>query len=322
MLFINTIPIRTLVAVAALVATGAFADVTLSGAVDQGYFSKTVAGVRTSGLAQISQSGSFLTFAGNEDLGSGLKASFKLEQGIGLNNGTKLITHGTDMATVGGNREGWIALAGSFGTLTLGNQYSNSFYVMAGTDPASLNNLGYGYTGLSAIPVASQTNTISYTLPTFVSGLSVTFQKRNATTAATGALNTDGTNGGTSIGAIYANGAFVAAVGADSINGVNSSAIGATYDLGVAKLHFSNGTKGGTSATTVTDTMFGISAPVTEAVKVAISSSSNKVGTTSKSGTQMGAYYALSKRTQAYLINGSSPKDNANITAVGINHAF
>ena len=312
---------KTLVAVAALVATGAFADVTLSGNVDQAYSSKTVAGVRTSGLGQ-AQFGSFLTFAGGEDLGSGLKASFKIEQGLGLNNSGNLISNAAD-ATVGGNREGWVDLSGAFGGLRLGNQYSNAFFALAAVDPNGLSNMGVGYTGTTTIPVIEQANTITYTLPTLVSGLTLAYQKRNATNGTTGVVSANGTDGGSSVGAAYASGALFVAVASDSINGLSSTTLSASYDLGVVKLGFHNVSRAATTSTTNTDQMFAISAPVTDALKVAYTSSNNKQGATASTrGAQMGAYYSLSKRTTAYVVNGSNASTQSNVTAVGISHAF
>ena len=58
---------------------------------------------------------------GSEDLGDGLKAIFRLEQGLNLNDGT---------ATVPGLaffRGAWVGLKGGFGTLTLGRQFSVLF---------------------------------------------------------------------------------------------------------------------------------------------------------------------------------------------------
>jgi predicted porin len=312
---------KTLVAVAALVATGAFAEVTLSGNVDQAYASKTVAGVRTSGLYQAVY-GSYLTFAGGEDLGSGLKASFKIEQGLGLNNSGNLISSAAD-ATVVGNREAWVDLSGAFGGLRLGNQYTPAFFNMAAIDPNMLNNLKVGYSGTSTIPVVEQANTITYSLPTIVSGLNLSYQKRSATNGTDGQVSAAGTDGGTSIGANYASGALYIGVTSDSINGLNTTTIGATYDLGMVKLGFHNVSRAATASTTNTDQMFAISAPVTDALKVAYTSSNNKQGTAASTrGAQMGAYYSLSKRTNAYIVNGSETSTQKNITAVGISHAF
>lgn len=58
---------------------------------------------------------------GTEDLGGGLQAIFRLEQGLNLNDGT---------ATVPGIaffRGAWVGLKGGFGTLTLGRQFSVLF---------------------------------------------------------------------------------------------------------------------------------------------------------------------------------------------------
>ena len=163
---------------------------------------------------------------------------------------------------------------------------------------------------------------MTYALPSMVAGLNVVFQKRNATDA-TGVVSAAGTNGGTSIGASYASGPLYVGIATDSINGLNTTVAGATYDLGVVKLGLHNISHATSTTAKTTDTMYAISAPVTDALKVAYTSSSQKVDTAaSTKGSQMGAYYSLSKRTTVYLTNGSETSAQKNITAVGITHAF
>ena len=124
--------------------TGAMADVTLSGNVNQGYTTDKItsaanATTKTTGLKSAS-AGSFLTFAGNEDLGSGLKASFKIETGMGMNNAGDVVGAAVD-GSAAGNREAWVALAGGFGSVTLGNQYTQAFLTVAAVDPNGVNNM-------------------------------------------------------------------------------------------------------------------------------------------------------------------------------------
>jgi predicted porin len=129
------------------------------------------------------------------------------------------------------------------------------------------------------------------------------------------------------------------------------TAIGGTYDLGKAKL-FANYLKteasGSRAATAFTNKPertayeLGFQAPVTGAVGVFAKYGAGKTNLTTAasisaatatkfdfSGYQLGATYAFSKRTNAYLIRGHATADltssadaKATATAVGIRHQF
>jgi len=163
---------KTLIALAALAAVGsASAQYTLYGKIDSafqvtntnsgiaGETDLTVIGLNSGGL-----SGSRWGLKGSEDLGNGLKASFQLENGFG-----------SDTGLIGQNggifsRQAWVALGGSFGTVSLGRQYSAVDSVMGNYD-------GQGYSGQSAMDyawnnvngvnadVARYNNMIQYALP-------------------------------------------------------------------------------------------------------------------------------------------------------------
>ena len=144
---------KTLVAMAALAATSAFAQssVTVYGVVDVAYQSGTqetgnsaAAGVLTktkvSGLANSTLAGSRLGFKGTEDLGNGLKANFVAEMalnaiGDGFGNKTdgalaqagNATTDSLNSAAIKGvtgtfNRQTWAGLSGGFGEVRLGFQ--------------------------------------------------------------------------------------------------------------------------------------------------------------------------------------------------------
>lgn len=74
-------------------------------------------------------SGSRLGFSASHDLPGGLKALGRLEAGVAADNG---------MSTQGGRtwgRQAWVGLAGGFGTLMLGRQYTPNFVGLATDDP-------------------------------------------------------------------------------------------------------------------------------------------------------------------------------------------
>ena len=117
---------KNLIAVAALatlaVSAQAQSSVTLYGNLDvavtydkfkiDGGPSETTTGVDSSILTE-----SFFGLKGQEDLGNGLKAIFKLESGINVDTGT---------AATGNfwGKNAYVGLAGDFGTVKLGNQES------------------------------------------------------------------------------------------------------------------------------------------------------------------------------------------------------
>ncbi len=148
---------KSLIALAALAATGAFAQssVTIYGVADVGYRSAkwTDAGTdraRANGVADGAMAGNRFGFRGTEDLGGGLKAGFVIEQGISLvaadltnqRQGTSSLpvngfdgsnaTTGTVKAdsgrTTGVNRQSFVSLSSaSLGEIRAGYQYSNIY---------------------------------------------------------------------------------------------------------------------------------------------------------------------------------------------------
>lgn len=117
---------KSLVALAALTFVGvasAQSSVTLWGVVDadvahfsQNGFSKTM-------LTGSGNTGSQLGFRGTEDLGGGMSANFWLESTLVNNTGSGLGTGGS----LAFNRRSTVSLAGNFGEIRLGHDYTPSF---------------------------------------------------------------------------------------------------------------------------------------------------------------------------------------------------
>lgn len=111
----------------ALVALGAFAgaahaqsSVTLYGIIDEGLiFNNNAKGGHLYGLASGVMQGSRFGLRGTEDLGSGLKAIFVLENGFDVNSG-KLGQGGLMFG-----RQAYVGLSSQAGTVTLGRQYDS-----------------------------------------------------------------------------------------------------------------------------------------------------------------------------------------------------
>jgi predicted porin len=134
---------KTLIALAAM---GSFAGVahaqstvTLYGIADAGlvYTSNSATSATTHGktfaLLSGNESGSRWGLTGAEDLGGGLKAIFKLENGFNINNGT----NGQGGRMFG--RQAYVGLSGAnFGSITMGRQYNAVQDYLAPLDVASV----------------------------------------------------------------------------------------------------------------------------------------------------------------------------------------
>jgi len=140
---------KSLIALAALAATGAFAQssVTMFGVLDIGWMShktQNTSGsisIKSSGIADGNNAGSRFGFRGTEDLGGGLTASFHLEQGIsptsadGYNKRVNNSFHqvdGNTSYTTNNNRQTFLGLSSKdLGTFRIGFQYTNSYDLVA-----------------------------------------------------------------------------------------------------------------------------------------------------------------------------------------------
>ncbi len=115
---------KSLIALAVLAASGAAmaqSSVTIYGLADVWVGSQkgdpknsTVGDKSVTKMGSGGLNGSRIGFKGTEDLGGGLKAVFKLEQGIDL----------TDGDAAGFDRQSYVGLAGGFGEVTFGNTWT------------------------------------------------------------------------------------------------------------------------------------------------------------------------------------------------------
>jgi predicted porin len=169
---------KTLIALAALAATSAFAQstVTIAGIVDQAYYTVKqnspdgTKNTKQTGFGEGSWAGSRLRFSGSEDMGGGLKANFWLEQGIapsdaqGFNyrNGG----NGPQMMNGAGqthqNRQSYVGLSGGFGEVRVGRLYAAGYDMWTNTGHINGEFTGTTQAGLG---LASRTKGLSYTSP-------------------------------------------------------------------------------------------------------------------------------------------------------------
>ncbi len=191
-------------------ATGSFAQstVTLYGNVDVAYGAhKTssrdgTAFTKTAGVMDGSWAGSRLGFRGEEDLGGGLKASFTLEQGINptspeaynqrVASGAHQIS-GASTYSIGNNRQSFLGLAGGFGTVRVGYQYTNSYDVVA-FQGYSLSEFQGGNYQNQTHANGTRANSITYISPA-MSGVTLKAQVGSGTGRGTNESNADTNNG-------------------------------------------------------------------------------------------------------------------------------
>lgn len=353
---------KTLVALAAIAATSAFADVSITGFIDQAYnraASTTSAGVRTSssnvGANAIGQDQ--ITFSTSEDLGDGLTAF-----------GSISIHPSVSGASLGGD-VGNIGIKGAFGSVKFASDYGTGWYVNNSADASGwgsgagqVHNVGAGlYNGMvgaggayATAATNASTGLVIYTLPTIVQGLGVTVATRaggDATGKNLGNANaymvtygigglalamsgTTLTNPGTGV-----NWSSDKIGGAQVVNdtltaGTKSTAknLSATYDLGVAKLYYGNASaKSGDDADQkATSSTYGVSVPFGAfSLGVASSTASYTAANTTTSketGLRILGKYALSKRTSVYVQNGTTKVSGSTAaettTGLGLTHSF
>jgi len=342
---------KTLVAVAALAAvTGAMAEVSITGFLDQAVQTTTTTsstGAKTTtnkgGPNLIGQDQ--ITFGVTEDLGDGMSAYANLVLGMfsATNGGSPFQDTGSG-----------IGLKGAFGNVFIGNVRNQVWQAQAAVDPAGWGTGGFadGSVWTSTNGSAAKSNSLVYTLPSIAQGLNVTVENSFGGTS---------TNAGdsTGLGISYTTGGFTAIYAASSTKTISGTTtfntydgagsvgstgqlydgstattqvLGATYDLGVAKLYY------GALNQTVNDGgdvaegkyTYGISVPF-GALTIAWGHSNavftNNAGTQNTvTGDKIYAKYALSKRTNAYITTGKSQSSSSQIgltnTSIGLTRSF
>ena len=320
---------KSIIALAVLAAAAGAAqaqsNVTIYGVVDMAYQNENNGGTAgsKSAIDGGEQSGSRLGFKGTEDLGGGLKAIFDLEMGI-------LTDTGASQGGLTFGRQSWVGLAGDFGTLKMGRQYTPQFYFFDAVDPfdlgftsghagASTSTGGvFGFLSASAWRV---NNSISYQTND-LSGFSAMglygFGETAGDTSSNRSLGFSGqyAAGPVYVGAVYYKQNDVAG------NGTKSVLVGGTYDFGVAKAAV--GYSKDTSDNNTIDQkgyMLGVTVPVSPADSILATAarSTNNLVATANTSTQLaiGFTHALSKRTNFYTSFSRNTND-ANVNQAGL----
>ncbi len=279
--------------------------------------------------------GNNIGFKGSEDLGHGMKASFQLEAGIGLNNGAVVSGgYGSNAASSNGylsplfSRIATVGLSGDFGSVNIGQQLSPfiatnasgtagvaSFFVnrmlMAGFGAAAVNvrstTTGFGYDGFF-IP-----NSVLYTSPSFngwTLNAMTTTKAGSQDGAISGPLDTDSYQAYSlagSVGPAAVNAAYQTRKNVNSGYSLSAS-LPLTSDLTLSGSYISNDESASSGSGISTGTKIG-STSVSFAYKVSDALSTNlqyarNDAATEATLTSLGAQYALSKRTFVYATYG------------------
>ncbi len=247
---------KSLIALAVLAAAGAASaqsSVTLFGVVDATF---AMGRGTLTDRTQLSNSGynsSRLGFRGTEDLGGGMSASFWLEAGMNNDNGEGVATNTNNQASGVGaavagrqgltfNRRSTVSLAGGWGELRLGRDYTPQFFNLSVFDPFGTNGVGTTQTLnsiITGVTAVRASNTIGYFIPGNLGGFYGQVQYYMGENAKNGAATEDDGNGlGLRVG--FANGPFNIAVATSrteyAAGDVRQSNLGGEWNFGVAKL--------------------------------------------------------------------------------------
>ena len=335
---------KSLIALAVLAASGAAmaqSSVTLYGVLDTGvsYFKgdDSVYGLTKTG----GNVNSRLGFRGVEDLGNGLKATFNLEAGFNVDDGTGYLgKFGPDDTGLQFRRTSTVGLAGNFGEVRFGRMLTSSYLAVSRYDAFGDTGAGgslawnSGQTGYA--PRAE--NAISYTSPNF-SGFKIGAEYGFGEQQKASDKRYIG------IGATYDNGPLSLGLGVDRIDGNTNNGtaftidqtswqLGGGYNFGVARLlgfykesKFKDDGVGAAGDSAKFKTFgLGVTAPVGAAGEVRASynhyRASDDGDTLKADQLSLGYVHNLSKRTAlygtyAYLKNKNKDGDNLGLQLNG-----
>jgi len=251
---------KSLVALAALAATSAFAQFSIDGIFDAGYQQVNYKGNTVTGIQGNGSSTSQLNFRGNQDLGGGLRAVFRVEtdwstvsnlanQGVAasVNAGTGTNSAaGTVSQSINGSNASWAngeirgGLTGGFGEVHAGavNYNSLSTY-LTGQPFGTAIGSGFRTFYINDAQATSQVraeNAIKYVSPT-VNGLQATVYKSWKQTKAQSVAATTGTSGSVT-GLIAQPNAFSSSLG--GYDQIGTAEVGLNYANGPLAVSFSS----------------------------------------------------------------------------------
>ncbi len=349
---------KSLIALAVLAAAGAASaqsSVTLYGRVDAGLVNAkdeiSTGGDSTTRnkLQSNVLNNSLWGMKGSEDLGGGLKANFVLEQGMNIDDGTPAA------ASRAFHRQATVGLSGNFGSVALGRNYPAYDTLRGATNNTADTNMsvtgdvwtaGSTYKADGSIDKSTDysnrvNNSIRFdsnVYSGFSGAVSYGFgENKNLDKNGNLAIGNDSTDN-LSLHIKYANGPVLVGYGhqtqkAETGADTKYNLIAGSYDFGVAKLNAGYNT-GKRAASEDKEYQIGVSAPfgaTTVYFGYANSKNETLAGATieERSGFDLAATYALSKRTTAYagyktyeVDAGANKGKEATVYGVGVRHVF
>lgn len=332
-------------------------SVTMYGTVDAGvaYIKGQSAGGRVISLESGQQSYSRIGFRGTEDLGSGLKAIFVLEQGVQIDSGTSgYSTLGSaippsfaDPTNFLGNNgtfssQAYVGLSSDkWGTVKFGRQFSPQYDAHLAIDPfmngfaANINNFFGAFGNISVSQRMS--NSIRYDTPEFQGFKGALAYSLGEVP---GSISSEDQIG---ISAGYANGPLTIAYAYHRNNNdllfldvFKSHFIGAVYDFGVLKLHGAVDQNKLANTYHTRDYLIGVTVPFGKfSIFADYTRKQDKIlSNANASKYAIGATYPLSKRTNLYSaftyvkndalsnISTDTPGTNVKTFQLGMRHMF
>jgi predicted porin len=279
-----------------------------------------------SGIDSSNMNTQFWGLRGSEDLGNGLKAIFKLESNFNIDNGASQANLFEREANVG--------LSGGFGTVLLGRNYT-AYDDLFGATAHTLNsniNVSSAVNATGNAQYANRiNNSIRYSSPVMggVSG-SVSYGFGENKTASASATRNVGAQVRYAAGPVLVGLGYQEQTSQTANDDLEFTLVGASYDLGMAKLtgSYQTSEKGSTKDK---EYQIGVVVPMgAVTVSAGMANSESKTGAAKLKGDGYAllASYALSKRTAAYVgyesteVNTSSTKTEVTNMAVGIRHTF
>ena len=314
---------KTLIALAAVAATGAFAQssVQIDGVMDAGYQAIDYKGNKVNGVNGNGSTTSQVNFRGVSDLGGGLKADFRVETdwntvGNKANTGSTASAGAAPVTAASfGNGEIRTGLAGGFGKVQFGAINNNTLIANLTGQPFGTA-IGSGHGAVirsnSAGNAVRSDNSFQYISPVF-SGFDVSYLQANQQNKANSA-NFSSTLGAYQQAGVkeasvsYTNGPLAARftnLKEDNVSTTDTTVntLGANYALGAAKVFLWTQTNKSADGTTRNIAATTVSASYTMGQTVLMAqagSAKNKLTNKTSNLASVGADYNLSKTTALY----------------------
>jgi predicted porin len=303
---------KTLIALAALAATGAFAQssVSLTGGLDAGVMRSAGA----TSVNTISAPGTNLTFTAVEDLGAGLKATAFVNVRFNPATGQNTSNGAADPATDGFAQNVSFAVDGGFGQIKAGRFTGVIQGPIGNFDPFGTDDTGVVITG-ALVPVRNN-GMVAYTTPSFA-GLKGAVQWTAKTN------NAGATKNGVEGVVLYNNGPIAALAGiTQTLTDTKATSLAASYDLGFVKPMFAYAKNDNGSAANTKQTAIGLTAPFGAFLVKAGYRVTDTDGAAEVKRNSLGVTYTLSKRTS--LIADTWDQNGATERSyyVGVRHTF